>query len=90
MKRPTTPTPDQVRLWDALDHLTAEGRHPPTIRGLMEYMGMRSTSLVQYRLIRGVRAGRVVRMGIHYVPCWWSKMIDENMEKYYGNETKGS
>lgn len=82
----TTPTQAQVRLWDVLDEMTAKAKRPPTIREIMFRLQMRSTSLVQYRLIRGIPAGRVARFGNQYVPSWWGRMIEENMEKYYGNK----
>lgn len=84
--RLTSPTPAQERLWNVLDEMTAKNKQPPTIRAIMSKLGMRSTSLVQYRLIRGIAAGRVARFGNQYVPHWWGKMIEENMEKYYGNK----
>lgn len=79
-----TPSADQVAMWDALDRLTMENRRPPVIRELMQAVGKRSTSATIYKLARGIQFGRVSQIGNHYVPAWWARMLNENMEKYYG------
>lgn len=89
MNKRQPPTELQLHLWSVMDRMTAENKRPPSIRELMVEAGASSTSSTIYRLDRGVREGRVIRtscsIGHVYVPAWWQKMINENLEKYYGN-----
>ena len=81
------PTPLQIKAWDTLDALTAENKIPPSMTDLMAETGTTSTSVMKHRLDSGVRVGRIVGMkvrgGTKYVPAWWLRMVNENVNKYY-------
>ncbi len=89
MNKRQPPTPLQLHLWKVLDEMTARNRRPPTIRELKEETGSSSTSTTIYQLMRGIDAGRVVKITPEfgaqraYAPAWWAKMVEENLDKYY-------
>ena len=86
MKKQTTKK--MIEIWDMFDQVTIRDLRPPTIRELMDDLKVKSTSLVSYRLWRGVEVGLVCtyydRWGrMHYAPAWWSRMVLENIERYH-------
>jgi SOS-response transcriptional repressor LexA len=93
VKRQRPPTDKQKEAWDKLDAMTAERKNPPSVRELMLALGCSSTSIIFHRLQRGICEGRVIRVDSgsvpHFVPAWWSRMVHENMERYYGAKING-
>lgn len=80
------PTPNQLRVWDALDEIAFRDHRAPTIRELQDFLGGMSTSTIQRLLIEGVEAGRVATWerdgkSTNYLPAWLQMGIDDVCRK---------